>query len=134
MNKTLVLIVLIILIIASVFIWHRDDVTRNDLIIVENPAPNQLISSPFQIKGKARGYWYFEASFPARLLDANGVELAVMPIQANGEWMTEDFVPFIATITFAQPSTATGRLVLQKDNPSGLPEHDAQLSIPVRFR
>ena len=31
------------------------------------------------------------------------------------------------------PATSTGTLVLQKDNPSGLPEHADELRIPVRF-
>ena len=47
--------------------------------------------------------------------------------------MTTDFVPFSVTLTFVKPATATGTLVLQKDNPSGLPEHDASVEMPVQF-
>jgi len=36
-------------------------------------------------------------------------------------------------ITFENPETATGTLVLEKDNPSGLPEHADELRVPVRF-
>ena len=50
------------------------------------------------------------------------------------EWMTENFVLFLATLDFTQPATDTIFLVLKKDNPSGLPEHDAQIEIAVRFR
>ncbi len=110
-----------------------NELEKIDKITVDNPRPNQIIASPLQIAGKARGGWYFEASFPAHLLDANGKELAVMPIMADGEWMTTDFVPFKATMTFATPETTTGTLILKKDNPSGLPENDEQLIIPVVF-
>ena len=91
------------------------------------------MQSPLTVKGEARGNWYFEASFPVRLFDADDKELAVIPAQAKGEWMTTEFVPFEITLNFSRPKTATGVLVLEKDNPSGLPEYDDSISIPVRF-
>ncbi len=97
------------------------------------PAPNALVTSPLTVRGEARGTWYFEASFPVRLLDSNNQELATVPAQAQGEWMTTDFVPFEANLTFTT-STSTGTLVLEKDNPSGLPENADELRIPVRFK
>lgn len=104
-----------------------------DLIRVTSPQPNALVQSPLRITGEARGNWYFEASFPVRLIDGNGRQLAIIPAQAQGEWMTESFVPFVASLSFANPTTATGTLILEKDNPSGLPEHAAEVRIPVRF-
>ncbi len=58
----------------------------------------------------------------------------MVPAQALGEWMTEDFVPFSASLRFAVPSTPKGKLVLEKDNPSGLPENADELIIPVYFK
>lgn len=101
---------------------------------LKTPHSNATVTSPLIVSGDARGTWYFEASFPVRLLDGNGKEIAVIPAQAQSDWMTENFVPFIATLTFSAPTTETGTLVLQKDNPSGLPEHDAEVKIPVRFK
>lgn len=102
-------------------------------IFLSSPLPNTRVASPLIVEGEARGTWYFEASFPVRLLDGNGNEIAVAPAQAEGDWMTEDFVPYMVLLEFAQPSTPNGTLVLQKDNPSGLPKHDESLSIPVLF-
>src|SRR6185503_7556549 len=65
---------------------------KSNLIVVDKPTPGSLVKSPLTITGKARGYWYFEASFPARLLDGNGKEIAIKPAQAQGDWMTEEFV------------------------------------------
>jgi hypothetical protein len=105
------------------------------MITVSEPLPDATVTSPLRITGSARGNWYFEASFPVRLVDAQGNTIAQVPAQAQGEWMTENFVPFVATLTWATSSVtgATGTLILMRDNPSGLPEHDAQIEIPVIF-
>lgn len=93
---------------------------------------NDIIRSPFTVEGEAR-LWYFEASFPVRVLDGDGTELGVGIAQAQGEWMTTDFVPFKATVEFKAPKSANGTVVFQKDNPSGLSEYDAELRVPIRF-
>lgn len=110
-----------------------NELEKTDLIRLETPRPNQTITSPLTIRGEARGNWFFEASFPARLLDEKGVELAIIPVMTSNDWMTTDFVPFEATMTFPTPTTKAGTLILQKDNPSGLPEHDDALFVPVYF-
>lgn len=101
---------------------------------VITPKINQLITSPLDIQGEARGTWYFEASFPVKLLDNNGNEIALSVASAQGDWMTENFVPFKLNLVFSKPDTETGTLVLIKDNPSGLPQNDAQVSFPIRFK
>lgn len=106
---------------------------KENLIRVTSLNSNQVVTSPLTVGGVARGYWYFEASFPVELRDGNGKILAQGPATARSDWMTEEFVPFSITLTFAQPTTATGTLILRKDNPSGLPENDDELRIPVRF-
>ena len=106
---------------------------KDDLIQVENLKANEIISSPIIVKGTARGYWFFEASFPIKLFDENGELLAIAVAQAQGDWMTEDFVPFSAELKFESPKTEKGTLVLEKDNPSGLPENADELRIPVMF-
>lgn len=106
---------------------------KEDKIRVTNVSPNQIVSSPLVVQGEARGYWYFEASFPVELVDGNGKQLVITPAQAKGEWMTTEFVPFSVTLNFSKPTTATGTLILRNDNPSGLPENQEELRIPVRF-
>lgn len=106
--------------------------TSHPNIRVDNVSPNQVIGSPITITGEARK-WYFEASFPVELVDANGKRLAIGPAQAQGEWMTADFVPFRITLTFPRPTTQTGTLIFRNDNPSGLPENQEEFRIPVRF-
>lgn len=112
--------------------FTEDVSVEQSLIHVTTPLSGSSVTSPLTVKGEARGVWYFEASFPVRLLDESGKEIAVAPAQAQGDWMTEDFVPFEVTLSFPT-TTGFGTLVLQKDNPSGLPEHDDMISIPVVF-
>ena len=141
-------IVLIVAVVGAAAVWFmspnppsqdvvspkKDEQTvKNEKIRVFEPVPQTIVTSPLVVKGEARGPWYFEASFPVHLFDANGKELAVKAAQAQGEWMTEEFVPFEVILEFAEPSTDTGTLVLENDNPSGLPEHAAEIRIPVRF-
>ncbi len=106
---------------------------KSDLIKVNNLLPGQEIKSPLVVSGEARGFWFFEASFPVKLVDAEGKVLGQTIAQTTGDWMTESFVPFEATLAFATTTSAAGELILQKDNPSGLPEHDDELRIPVKF-
>lgn len=106
---------------------------QSDLIYLETPLVNQVISSPLTISGQARGSWFFEASFPIKLYDSNGELLGIALAQSIGDWMTNDFVPFMAELDFNYSSSTEGVLVLEKDNPSGLPEYDDQLSIPVQL-
>lgn len=110
-----------------------NELEKVGLITVNNPRPNQKISSPFTVSGQARGYWFFEASFPMKLYDSGGNLLTTAIAQAQGEWMTENFVPFKTELVFDVPTDGDGVLVFEKDNPSGLPEYDDKLVMPIRF-
>lgn len=110
-----------------------NELEYSDEILVDAPRPNQKFASGSSVKGKARGIWFFEGSFSGELFDAKRNSLGTVILQAKGDWMTSDFVPFAGNLTFSTPGTATGTLVLKKDNPSGLPENDKKLSIPVTF-
>lgn len=107
---------------------------KQEAMRVEAPLTDALVVSPLVVTGQARGTWYFEATFPVSLLDADGKAIISTYAQAQGEWMTEDFVPFRTELTFAAPTTPTGTLVLEKANPSGLPEHAGEVRVPVRFQ
>lgn len=119
--------------VASTTVIASFPTDNSDRIRVTNVSAGQKVVSPLTVTGEARGNWYFEASFPVELLDGNGRRLIILPAQAIGEWMTTEFVPFSIILTFTKPSTATGTLILRNDNPSGLPENDRWISIPVQF-
>lgn len=110
--------------------------SKANLIRLTEPTPNAKVTSPLTLHGEARGYWFFEASFPVSVVDWDGRIIGDGIAQANGEWMTEDFVPFTATINFTIPPDTPyrrGTLILKKDNPSGDPSRDDALEIPITF-
>jgi len=102
-------------------------------VAVSYPLPDDLVSSPLEVKGKARGYWFFEANLPISLVAADGSLIVAHYAQAEDEWMTVDFVPFSSVLEF-QTSAENGFLIISKDNPSGLPQYDASIRIPVKFQ
>ncbi len=105
----------------------------SDNVLVTQPLLNTAIKSPVFIKGEAKGFWFFEASFPVTIVDANNQTLGGGIAQAKADWMTTGFVPFDATITFKNPTISSGYIVFTKDNPSGLPEHDDEEKMPIKF-
>lgn len=148
MRGTLItlLIVAIIVVVGGTYYLTKNNFYQpavpqtgaNNLIHVTSPKPGEKITSPLIVRGEARGSWYFEASFPVKILDSNGQVIASGPAQAQGDWMTTEFVPFEITLSFTKPTSTAltaqvGTLRLERDNPSGLPANDAYIYIPIRF-
>ena len=102
----------------------------SEKVKVTLPFPGATVLKEFIVTGEARGVWFFEASFPVEVRDPEGNVVGRGLATAEGEWMTEEFVPFSAPVTienYSGPAT----LVLIKDNPSGLPEHDDSVSFQI---
>jgi hypothetical protein len=127
----------------AAYVTSYSGVGSKDLIILDSPKPNDEVVSPLTITGMARGTWYFEASFPIVLTNWDGLIIAEGHAQAQGDWMTEEFVPFKAVLDFTSPITSTstaqdylrrGTLMLKNDNPSGESSRDGALEIPIRFK
>ena len=147
--KTYIAIGVIVLAIAGVFVWKNKTEkivpqsinytnASTDLIKVELPHPGAVVGKEFSVIGQARGYWFFEASFPVELLDKDGNKIAqgIAEAQADpntGEvnWMTENFVGFKADLKAPESYIGPATLILHKDNPSGLPENEASASFQI---
>ncbi len=99
-------------------------------VAVDSIVSGATVPQTFTLTGSAPGPWYFEASFPVEVRSATGTLLTTVVATAQEEWMTVDNVPFAATVV-VQNYTGPATLVLVRDNPSGLPEHDASVSIPI---
>jgi hypothetical protein len=100
-------------------------------IKIDSPMAEEKIASSVEIVGQARGYWFFEASFPIKIVDANGKILASGPAQAKSDWMTEDFVPFSIKLDLSNPTATSGYIIFERDNPSGLKELEKTYRLPV---
>jgi len=105
-----------------------------DTVIIEGSLQNRLIQSPLTIRGSAPGTWFFEAVFPVVIVDWDGRIIGSGHVTSLDDWMTTEYVDFEGTIEFETPSYGdTGAIILQKENPSGLPEYDDAVEIPIQF-
>ena len=114
--------------------------SKADMIRVTSPLPMGVVQTGVSLKGEARGNWFFEASAPVTLVNWDGLIIADGIITADGDWMTTEFVPFSGELTVTSPYKPgdpdfmkRGALIFKKDNPSGLPENDDALEIPIWF-
>lgn len=94
-----------------------------------------LIASPLTVTGTVTGGgWFYQATFPVKVVDSDGIELGVAAAEAQANWISTGTVPFTAIIQFSVPQDATGAVVFSDNNPSGTSQDNLSLSIPVRFR
>jgi hypothetical protein len=101
---------------------------------VDLPHANDRIVSPVAIEGSVTGGgWFFEASFPIKIVDANGNVLGQGTAQALSDWTSTGTVPFSASISFTAPSTTNGKILFMNDDPSAIPQNAKSLSVPVQF-
>ena len=112
----------------------QEDETPQPDVVLDSPHYGDLVKSPLTIVGKAKGTWFFEAQMPVTLKDDKGNVLFQGPAHAQGDWMTTDYVPFSITVPFDPGTAQYGVLIIEKDNPSDLPEFDSSFAIPVQFK
>ncbi|QGZ94406.1 Gmad2 immunoglobulin-like domain-containing protein [Terricaulis silvestris] len=101
------------------------------LTTVSAPAANARVTSPLAVTGTAPANWYFENQFPVRLVDAQGVEIAMAPATPRVNW-TENAEPkeFDAQLSFSVTRETPATLVLQEDMP-GEGEAPREVRVPV---
>lgn len=99
-------------------------------VVVTSPMSGATVPKSFTVTGTAPGPWYFEASFPIKVVDANNNFIGQGIAEAQTDWMVVGDVSFIAAVTTTGYS-GSATLVLMRDNPSGMPENDDSISIPI---
>ncbi len=99
-------------------------------VVINAPASGAHVASPLIVEGTAPGDWYFEAQFPAKLVDADGTVIAEAPAMSQSDWMTEAPVPYRAQLTFNVVQDTPATLVLQEDMPADNAS-PREVSIPV---
>lgn len=144
MRRTIFILCVIVVVggIALFFSHFFDNVVidftpsdKSNMIVITSPIKDSEVSSPLTVAGRARGNWFFEGSFPIILVDSYGNTIAESHVTAQGEWTTSEFVKFIGDMQFNNYIKGSkGKLIFKKDNPSGLPEHDDLLEIPIMFK
>ena len=102
---------------------------------LSQPQPNQTVTSPIELQGQAPGNWFFEGQLSVQLVDKNGKVLGSSEITTQDNWMTQEAVSFSGKLDFKNPNQVkTADVVMNKSNPSGLPENDRQVRLPVQLQ
>jgi hypothetical protein len=102
-----------------------------DLVSV-SLTPGQEVSGTVQVTGTLKNNYFFEAVAGVAILDANKKVLRQdTHLEATSDWMTTGPVNFKATLNFNGLPKGKAYVALMNDNPSGLPENQKQILIPV---
>lgn len=116
---------------------HTYTSVKGVTITLTGIAKDDTITSPLTITGEVPGSWSNEATFPIDI-SYGGEDLITLAsgiATLDGDWKTDNNVPFSATFTFAPPTDVTsGVIVLHNANPSGMPANDDSVAVPVRFQ
>lgn len=115
---------------------HEFTSSKGATIKIKGLANGDTVTSPLTITGEVRGNWSFEANFPIELTYGSKdlITFGSTSAMLTGDWMTTDYVPFTATLTFTVPIDATsGVLILRSANPSDSPANDDSVNIAVKF-
>ncbi|MFZ3054513.1 MAG: GerMN domain-containing protein [Minisyncoccales bacterium] len=134
-----VIIGIILLLLSSIVAFsfytlpQKEDVSLEG-IEIDNIKEGQTVASPLSIAGRATGgHWSgFEGQVgTVELIASNGTELGTAILTMTSVW---DKLPveFLATLTFEMPEEEDVLLVFHNENPSGLPEFDQVMSIPLK--
>lgn len=126
---------------GRVFIEEGNAFEMQGTIEVTAPEFKAVVDSPFEVDGKAIGSWYYNKQLSMKLEDENGVVLGTGFAKAQETIDPSDnatLVPFIGVITFNNPSSEKGKLIIEKTNPAQKDSDDndikaGPLIVPVRF-
>ena len=100
-------------------------------VMITSPQSGSTIGHSFTISGEAPGPWYFEASFPIKVITPQGDTIGTSHAEAQSDWMTSGQVPFVAVVDVILSYSGPAIIALLRDNPSGLPENDDSIEMPI---
>ncbi len=103
-------------------------------VVITSPLANSIVKSPLIVRGTVPAGWMFEGSLPIKLLDDNKnlIVQGIAQEKVPGSWQSGDPIDFESEIKFTT-TARSGFLVIEKDNPSGLPENAKSFSFEVLF-
>ena len=113
--------------------FTADETATVDTILIASPVEDMVVASTLEVTGSAQGFWYFEGEFQIYIYDDNNEELGIGYVTAQGDWMTEGYVPFTGQLTFENSTTPGGRVVFRQSDPSGMQETLQESMVSVRF-
>ncbi|EKE05712.1 MAG: hypothetical protein ACD_19C00182G0040 [uncultured bacterium] len=101
-------------------------------LTINNLNDGDIITSPLEIIGNIDRNWTWEATFSIEIIDSNEKSLNTVPVSVIFNDEQSQTGSFSVLIPFTT-KTDNGFVVIHADNPSGLPQNDKSIKIPVKF-
>lgn len=120
-------------------ICNEEEVSKDVLsekgtkLTLENLEDGDTVDEGYEVKGKVSGEWFFEGTFPVRVLNSEGEIVKSFSAIAQDDWMTSDLVSFSFKLDTQLEEESAVVLRFEKSNQSGLDENDdyAQIEITI---
>lgn len=103
--------------------------TESDEATVASPRPDSRFRPGSTIRGQAPLDWFFEGHIGVSIYDSNNIRIGHTAIPLRDP----ESGSFNGTVRFANPETSAGSLHLERANPTGDPNVDAAVIVPVIF-
>lgn len=107
---------------------------KGNKLVLENLKDGDIVDEGFEVKGKVSGEWFFEGTFPVRVLNEQGEIIKSLSATTQDDWRTSDLVSFTFKLDTQLEQESIVVLRFEKSNPSGLEENDdyAQVTITIK--
>lgn len=119
---------------GQLYIEEDNHVALADYIVVKEPSPYSILTSPFKVEGRAAGSWYGNNRLTIKLTDADGRVIVEKSVFALTDTSKEGMVPFVAAVDFSAGNAERGRLLIEKVSLVDIPGKNGPLVIPVKFK
>jgi len=104
-------------------------------IKLNNIKEGDTVEIGFKVEGSIPGSWFTEGVFPVRVIEKETNSVIITnTARADGEWMTEDYVPFSFVIDAEITKEGSFILRFDKANPSGLSDNYDYASLSVNLK
>lgn len=107
---------------------------KGSILILDNIKDGDTVDEGFEIKGRVSGEWFFEGTFPVRVLNTQGEIIESLIATSKGDWMTSNLVDFTFTLDLDLDKESIVKIVFEKSNASNLVENDDSASITVTVK
>jgi hypothetical protein len=104
-------------------------------IKLDNIKEGDTVEVGFEVKGSVTGSWFTEGVFPVRIIEKETNTVVITnTARAEGEWETEDYVPFSFVIDAEIEKEGSYILRFDKANPSGVSDDYDYASLSVNLK
>ena len=105
------------------------------IIKLDNIKEGDTVEVGFEVKGSVTGSWFTEGVFPVRITEKETNSVIITnTARADGEWETEDYVPFSFVIDAEIEEDGIYILRFDKANPSGVSDSYDYASLTVNLK